>query len=455
MKKSVSLIIALSILIILSLIGWTLVNFISSDLEISSRMYESERCLYVAESGMDWMLKRFTTVFDCDFDGDGKNIDTGTVLHNMKYGQYRINCTCSEAKCENTITVESTGYMPQETDYRAMRQIELTVNRGSFSKAGTIKSLLDWSDMDSSSRINGDIQVLVPDIEGSGKGFEGDGDGITNEAVDKNIPGTGTRIAQSGTYPLINMNYYKQEAQSRGNLIDYSQTATLSLASTGTTIIVNTPNFFSPEDEGQAIRNLTRGNWGDSDWAVIVSVGGGGGGGGGGSSSQIEVDWPAGDLWNQFDQLRLVKRFEGNNNNQGLWYVEGSDILIDVRDKNCSMENTSSVAEGDILIRGAKNYSTKTHVEPSTHETFPNFSTQEGNIYSTDTPSQGKKGRTFDGLIYTENGKVEFNCIDGVAIMGDEVYLDGDVLLKYTPKYVDPGDGFLGGVISVTEWREK
>jgi len=445
-RKGITLIIAISLMLILALLGWTVANFLSADLRMSSRLLDSERALYLAEAGIDWTLKKLGTEYDCDVDGDGKKISSGTVIHNLNYGQYRVNCTCETSQCEGSITVESIGYLPQETTYYAMRKVEVTIDQAGFTKAACVRNLLDWSEMSSSSRIDGDIQVLVDAAE-IDKGFEGpDLDTITNEPEDLEIPGSGERIAEEGRYPTIDMDYFKEWAQSDGYYRDYSAVAVV-ISSGGNTIEVDQAGFFTGK-QGEVVRNLgeNHGSWQDTDWAVITKVTFGG--------KRAELDREIGDTW-LGDSVRIVKRFRGANNNQKLWYIEGSDILIDLTQIDAQFNYTSLVAEGDVVLVGGRSISMKAYVSSAPpKETFPNLATKEGDIYFRDAPKDGKsKSHSFDGLIYTENGDAVINYIEGIEVMGYNVFWKGIVKLVYDAKYI-PTQGFLGNVQIIT-WREK
>ena len=201
---------------------------------------------------------------------------------------------------------------------------------------------------------------------------------------------------------------------------------------------------------GEVVRNF-RGNWNYEDWAVIV-----------GPpiapppsftpnsttfTIQFDSSITSSPNWQTNDLLGVAKRFEGNNNNQGLWYIKG-DVLIDSRNSNARFKKTSLVAEGDIGIKGSRDLSMDAYVEPSILRTFPNLASKFGNILS---PDSGK--RRFRGLIYTEYGDVLFNDIDGIAIIGNNVTLEGNVELEYDGKYIDP-EGFLGA-LSAISWRER
>jgi hypothetical protein len=443
MNKAVTLIIAVFFMMMLALIAWSIVKFMSTDMEVNSRLLDSERALYLAEAGGEWALNRLRDAFDCDIDGDGQDIDSGTALHSLKYGQYRVDCSCDQEQCNGKITIDSKGFISSESQYRAFRNIEYVIEPGSFTNSGTVKILFDWSQMHSGSDIDGDVKVLVNSSE-TDRGFEGpDANTVTNQPDDYLVPGDGQRITQVGTYPGIDMDYFKDTAIGYGRYVDYKSEAMAHQASGGSTLRVTKLNFFTGKT-GEAVRNLDDGTWNNSNWAVIEKVENQG--------REAELDRTIGDDWDK-DKVRIVKRFSGNHNNEGLWYIEGSDAIIDSRDAKTNLNHTSIVAEGDIVQKGTMDVAMKTHVVPATHETFPNVATEYGNIYLTSVPDRGEKGRTFDGLIYTENGDVHINFIDGIAIMGTNVYLDGVVKLKYSPKYVD-SEGLFGD-IELFSWQEK
>jgi hypothetical protein len=449
--KGVSLIIVIFAMMLLAILGWSLAVLQSTDFESSLRQTDSERALYLAESGAQWGLRELSEELSCS----NFNNPVG-ILHTLDFGQYRVKCSCngSYSACINKpeLTIESWGYVPSEGDFRTQRDIRLVVTQGAFSTAGSVRNLLDWSGMLAGSEIDGDLRAGH---------FDGDGDVTYDELCEdygvvadcgKQLPlGDGKRTQGETTIPTINMAHFEEEAE---NKKDYSATSTIKKPpSSGTKLVVSESKFFKKEHEGEIIRNLSKGTWAESDWAVIISVKKDG-------SNEATLDWAAGDSWSDGEYVRVVKRFEGNHNNEGLWYIKGSDIIIDVRTEDAKFKKTSLFAEGDIIIKGSKGVDMDAHVKPSSHETFPNLITQGGSIYSKDYPDDGKKGRKFKGLIYTyekvdstERGNVWFNCIDGTAIMGYKVTLEGKVELKYDPKYID-STGFLGA-LSTISWQEQ
>lgn len=149
---------------------------------------------------------------------------------------------------------------------------------------------------------------------------------------------------------------------------------------------------------------------------------------------------------------------KGNYNNDGVYYVKGK-ATIDLSKGNIVFNHTSIIAENGVEIKGSKSLSMLAYVDTSAHETFPNLASQNGDIISTDTPDgvgdkQKRDNRKFDGLIFTQFGEVDFNYINGVAVMGATATLRGSVVLKYQPKYVDT-QGFVSGNISVVRWQEQ
>mgnify|MGYP000070601626 CR=1 FL=1 len=479
-NKGVSLIIVIFAMMLLAVLGWSLAVLQSTDFESSLRQVESERALYLAESGAQWALRELRDDFSCaNFNPDPNGCPPGGCLHNLNFGEYRVCCTCvstgkgkeacNPPQCNNCpqLIIESGGYVPSEEDFRTQRQIRLVVDQGAFATAGSVRNLLDWSGMLGGSKIDGDLRAGH---------FNGDGDatydeecedyGVKGDCGEQLPPGDGERTQGNTTIPLIDMAHFKDEAE---NSRDYSATAEVSNGSSGEELKVVGSGIFdnSMDDEPEIVRIVGE-DWSDGNWVVIKKYR---------TKSWVEVYLKDGmDMSDWIGKtVRVVKRFADKHNNEGLWYIEGSDILIDVRtkaqvsgdeenikniDKDAKFKKTSLVTEGDIIIKGSKKVEMDAYVEPSTLETFPNLATEGGRIYSKDYPKDGKKGRKFKGLIYsykkengTERGDIWFNCIDGKAIIGYNVTLEGQVKLKYDPKYVDE-DGFLGA-ISTISWQEQ
>ena len=150
--------------------------------------------------------------------------------------------------------------------------------------------------------------------------------------------------------------------------------------------------------------------------------------------------------------------FSTDPDHDKLYYVKGDvTIATGTAGNGINFNKTSLVAEGNITVTGNRKLTISTHVNNSSHESFPNLATKNGNITSATAPSSAKAlDRNFDGLIYTQLGTVDFNYIYlRGGIMGVTVKVRGKVDILYNGKYVsDTGFGGLGNISSVT-WKEK
>ncbi len=186
-KKAQALVIAIFVMLALSLISWTVVNFTTADLEMGTRVLDSDRALYLAESGATWASGQCTTNSTWCSGG----YLSAALPHNLGAGQYDV--TCSNANGATVIT--ATGYVPSKTactsalpTCRAKKVVNLVLGSGPPYISTLIYAYNDfnWSGAIltpalRSSRFDGD--VAVGNIAaGSPHGFNGDGDAIPNEA---------------------------------------------------------------------------------------------------------------------------------------------------------------------------------------------------------------------------------------------------------------------------------
>lgn len=143
--------------------------------------------------------------------------------------------------------------------------------------------------------------------------------------------------------------------------------------------------------------------------------------------------------------------YSGNNNNLGKVFVEGN-VTINTPAK---LLHANIFATGNIKIKGAGQLTMKVNVEPS-GKCYPALATQNGSI-TAEGPSGCDAGiHSIEGFVYSQYGTVDFNCIDGNSVMGNEVRLRTNVNLVYDGKYQDMSHGFsvTGGGISHS-WQEE
>lgn len=490
-KKGIGLIIVIFAVMVFAILGWTVTSLVSTDFEANVRNFESEKSLDVAESGLQealMLIKNADAAFDADADQLNRTLPAG-------YGQYIV----TRSTVGSTVTVVSTGYVPQQTNYRAMRRVSAVISLSAFCRGAMIRHLLNWFDIDSGSNIDGEIMVV--DRPGySLDGYKGDNDSFNSEPEDMAVPGSGLRSTTPTDtgYPEIDMDFYENEAGDWLGIFDLTKKwestpmeATITnvelVTGTGASrrlkITVNQPLFHGsgPGHQGLIkcwdcgwrdyviVRNK-RGagalatKWDYKNWGVIIVNKHSD------TSVTLEFDSTANitqepNIWHVTDQVVIGKRFFGDHDSwpfkfalEYVWYVKG-DVLFDVRDQNASFRGTSVIAEGDIVIRGDEEILMRCYRTTSPFfETFPNIATQTGDIYSPDAPSGGSGSakankRDFDGLIYSETGDIDFSYINGIAMMAANVTLHRYIKLKYTDRYVE-GNGFSIGS-SMIQWKEQ
>ena len=70
-----------------------------------------------------------------------------------------------------------------------------------------------------------------------------------------------------------------------------------------------------------------------------------------------------------------------------------------------------------------------------------------------DSENTLRSRRRFEGLIYSQNGEVSFNYLDGTLIYGNQVTLDGTVRIRYQSNRVS-SSGFIFKPSTLT-WKEE
>ncbi|MFA5362759.1 MAG: hypothetical protein WC335_05875 [Candidatus Omnitrophota bacterium] len=566
-KKGVSLIIVIFAILLFSGLAWTLMSMQSGEFESNMRNFESEKALYLAESGAQWGVSQYslntawrtTSAAACSQVSDW-------VLHTMGAGQYRVCCRNPNAAEPGEAVIEAEGYAPSYVSYLAKRKVKLSMITGGLSRAAQVRYLFDWSgSFFNLPLIFGDIGVTDRPAD-SGDGYEGSGNAVHNESSDVNTsplrpPGSGKRelFSDDSGFPVINM--VKIETQYAGNIYTPPRGAeltdiqaaggksTLTFDAAGDIFNVTQQSQFV----GQALRNTTMGSWQSGSWGVIeevlsvnscrltgtviwedkdanpdargdrvclvpkistIAIAGSGGNWNsnprrtyqitfdcqvpftvgnvlrnfssearnsrvkewdyrdwgeitGVSSTvsppvttiSVELDSLAGTApgWQVDDWVGEAKEFSGSNSN-AVWFIRG-DMLYNLRGGGANCNQSSFTAEGDIGLMGSGGITIKAHVKNSANPTLPNLASENGSIYS--DSFYLPLTRVFQGIVYTYNGNVTFDSINGTSVFGYNVTFSGFVNLNYNcpinlfkwDKYVS-GEGFYGGQSSFS-WSEE
>ena len=470
-QKGISLIIVIFSMMLLAVLGLTMAMIITGDFEMNTRGLESEQAFSLADAGIQEALTRLqgnTTLFDTD---------AKWLNRKLGAGEYNVTRLTNGTR----VTMVSSGYVPNQQSRRAMRQVSLTVNMDSLGGySGVIKNLFDWSAVHSGSTVEGNLTV-VDRPDSNEDGYEGNGNFVHNEPADFNVPGTGTRdTAPTDTgFPKINMPWYYSRAGIEGRrwvpapTLRVARITAVSLRSATRLRVTVTPSIFpnpAPGPSGEnfwqdevIVRNQ-RGDtgslaqkWAYQNWGVITSRR---------SSSQVDIDFDStadigANIWQVNEYITIGKYFSYDHTSERIWYIVG-DAMFDCRENNLDFDRTSVVAEGDLVIRGSGDIFMRAYRTTQIgRETYPNLGTQNGNIYSPEpdasepgSETSKRNSRDFDGLIYSENGSVFFNYINGLAITASNVTLDGLIRLRYDGRYIEENSGFVGGV-AVFNWREN
>lgn len=488
-----SLLIVIFAMMVFAVLGWTLNVMQATESQFGVRMLDSERALYLAESGMQEALMRIR-IGDALFDQD-----TDQLSRTFGQGRY----TVTRSTDTNLVTVTATGSYPAQNPH-ATRQVQAVIDTQIFMRrSGMIKNLFDWSAMLNGSRVDGAMAV-IDRPSSTDDGYEGNGALPHNQPFDIAVPGSGDRLRleDDRSYPNIDMNYFKNAANGWWPLGGVWEWPVMTARITAVTEINNqrlridvdtavfTADTLSPTCSGTSgpgpakrllflcvwsdrgwqnkviIRNRRddavslAAKWDYRNWGVITSRV---------DDDTVELTFDssvnirqAANVWHVNDEIVIAKRFAGDYDLQNLWYVAG-DVLIDVRDSDASFMKTSIIAEGDIVIRGDEKVEMQAFRATSPiFETYPNLATQRGDIYSPDRPKQQGGGggdpsrakyREFDGLVYSQDGDILMNYMEGVSLMGNNVTVQGYARIKYSDRFIE-SNGLLS-TVTMIQWREQ
>jgi len=436
-KQSVTLVIAIMLMLIFALLGTTLLRMQATSFMSSLHGADSQRAFYLAESGAEWALKQVSN--DTEY--------RDTRIHQLDYGEYEVTVRDANAGEEGNVVIESTGYIPSQSDYRAQRRVKLIVVIGDLKSSVQVKNIFDWHLMHGGSRIDGEILA---------RHFNGDGDITLDELGQDYDPppspilppdgsGDDRAFIVEGGYPQIDMNYFETNALEVWNLQEESKIKSIN----GDKITVDDNIFTNPASQwnnNTFLRNLEK-HWPDDDSFRVITQRTG--------NNKVKVE-SAATGWHVGDRVRTGRRWYKNAVFGGIRYHKG-DVLIDIRSGNVFLQRTYIIAEGDIAIRGTGSIFTTPGIFGAR---YPSLATQHGNISCPDTPNGGSETakrlkHRFGGVVYTEFGDVYMNYISGLAVMGVNVTLDGRVYLDNPRFFNQPST--LGFDFAPAEliWQEK
>lgn len=125
-KNGVALVIVVFAMMVFGVLIWTQTSMQSSDFEVNLRNLDSERALYLAESGVQWAASRLKQDIGWRTDSN-HGYPSGYAQHNITPGQYNVICRDPQGLENGSAVIESTGYVPIQNQYRGSRVAKLII----------------------------------------------------------------------------------------------------------------------------------------------------------------------------------------------------------------------------------------------------------------------------------------------------------------------------------------
>lgn len=114
---------------------WVQAAMQSSAFEANLRCLDSEKALYLAESGAQWAIIQLKQ--DLGWRTDSSHgFSAGYAQHNITPGQYRVVCRDPLAVESGSAVIEATGFVPLQGQYRSSRIAKLIVTLSADFKYG-------------------------------------------------------------------------------------------------------------------------------------------------------------------------------------------------------------------------------------------------------------------------------------------------------------------------------
>lgn len=124
--EGIALVTVVFAMMLFAVLIWAQAAMQSSDFEVNLRNLESEKALYLAESGAQWAASQLKQDFGWRTDSD-HGYPSGYAQHNITPGQYRAICRNPQGSETGSAVIESTGYVPIQDQYRGSRVAKLII----------------------------------------------------------------------------------------------------------------------------------------------------------------------------------------------------------------------------------------------------------------------------------------------------------------------------------------
>lgn len=235
-RQAVTLVFAVLIMLVVSVLGWTIAGLVSTDMDISVQLASSENALYLAEAGRNWAAQQFLGNASWRCSGAPQN----NLPHQLGGGEYDVVCADS-ATTPGAVEIVSTGYIPSQSACafdgsrcRGKRVVGVTLGGASLKKLIQAGNYFDWSGYTNPSQFNGIISVVgSSNVTTEFMGYEGDGDANHNEATNEGLsdynprgdygpyqpvysgslsPAPTRTFMSLGNYPTIDMTWFQSQA---------------------------------------------------------------------------------------------------------------------------------------------------------------------------------------------------------------------------------------------------
>lgn len=128
-NSGIVLIVVIFTMMLFSILIITVVNMQSKDFDTNLRTFDSERALFIAESGAQWALNQLNQDLNWRTDS-AHGYENGYAEHILGAGQYEVICREPSHSENGNAVIISTGYVPRKNNYKGKRVLKLLVTTG-------------------------------------------------------------------------------------------------------------------------------------------------------------------------------------------------------------------------------------------------------------------------------------------------------------------------------------